>query len=115
MPLQLLDSDVAELDTGAVSEKSDVAFGVGDSSRPLRRIQVAMLRQQRLVLHLVQIGVDDGRTVEDDGDPSALRGNLFDIPFANRLLVAALALFIDWLARRSLFGMCARLSMVARS
>ena len=52
--------------------------------------QIAVLLQHRLVLHVVQVGVDDGRAVELDRDAPALGGDLLGVPFADRLLGTAL-------------------------
>jgi len=43
-----------------------------------------------LVLHVVQVGVDDRDAVELDRDPPPLDGDLLGVPFTHRLLVPAL-------------------------
>jgi len=40
-----------------------------------------VLLQHGLVFHIVQVGVDDHRAVERDGDPPAVRDDLFRVPF----------------------------------
>src|SRR5258707_10959760 len=79
--LEFLDSQVAELDTGAVTQEADVPLGV---------LEAGVLLQLRLVLDVVEVGVDDHLAVHRDGDLAALGGDLLRVPLADGLLRAAL-------------------------
>src|SRR5689334_20224749 len=63
--LQFLHLHVLELHARAVAEEADVAAGAG---------QARVLLEHLLVLHVVQVGVDDRVAVELHGDLAALGG-----------------------------------------
>ena len=55
--LQFLDSDVAELDSGAVAKQTNVAFGVGDAARAFGPAHDTVCPQELFVLHTVQVAI----------------------------------------------------------
>src|ERR1700693_3432317 len=73
---ELLDAEVAESPSRVVGEESDVAGGAA---------QAGVLLEVFGIGHGRQVGFDDDSAVEGHDDVRALGGDLFAVPFTNRL------------------------------